>query len=152
MTIHEQSTGTAGSATSMPDEERRGDLAQGDLARDDLALGDGTRDDTMRADTASRDTSVGDGSGADALFAGDDAGLFRERWQKVQARFVDDPQGAVHDADSLVSDVTESLASRFAEQKATLEQQWSSGEGVDTENLRMTLQRYRTLFERLLAA
>jgi hypothetical protein len=86
------------------------------------------------------------------LFAGEDATLFRERWQHVQSRFVDDPRGAVADADALVSDVTQSLTSRFAEQKTTLEQQWSKGDDAETEDLRQTMQRYRTLFERLLAA
>ena len=72
--------------------------------------------------------------------------------EQVQSRFVDDPRAAVADADSLVSDVTQSLTTRFAAQRSNLEQQWSEGEDAETEDLRQTMQRYRTLFERLLAA
>jgi len=157
---------------TLHDETTRDDAMPSDATRDQTMRDETMRDETMRDETMrdeapddremhDRTTPAG-GTGAvadgdtgamsDDLFGGEDAALFRERWQKVQARFVDDPQGAVQDADSLVSDVTQSLTSHFAEQKTTLEQQWSSGDGVDTENLRMTLQRYRTLFERLLAA
>jgi len=86
------------------------------------------------------------------LFDEQDATSFRERWEQVQSRFVDDPREAVAEADNLVSDVTQSLASKFADQRSGLEQQWSKGEDVQTEDLRQTMQRYRTLFERLLAA
>ena len=86
------------------------------------------------------------------LFDQQDAMSFRERWEQVQSRFVDDPREAVAEADNLVSDVTQSLASKFADQRSGLEQQWSKGEDVQTEDLRQTMQRYRTLFERLLAA
>jgi hypothetical protein len=86
------------------------------------------------------------------LFDDEDATLFRERWQLVQTRFVDDPRGAVRDADALVSEVTQSLTSHFAEQRTSLESQWSSGDDVDTEALRVAIRRYRSLFERLLSA
>jgi hypothetical protein len=86
------------------------------------------------------------------LFEDTDAESFRDRWQQVQSRFVDDPRGAVADADALVSDVTQTLTTRFADQRSGLERQWSEGEDVQTEDLRQTMQRYRTLFERLLAA
>ena len=86
------------------------------------------------------------------LFEDSDALSFRDRWQQVQSRFVDDPRGAVADADALISDVTQTLTSRFADQRCGLERQWSEGEDVQTEDLRQTMQRYRTLFERLLAA
>lgn len=100
-----------------------------------------------------REAATGAAPADDALlFSGDDAQSFRERWEQVQSRFVDDPRGAVQDADALVADVTESLTSSFAEQKTSLEQQWSAGDDVETEDLRLTLRRYRELFERLLAA
>ena len=118
-------------------------------------------DETEHADDQARDEqprdeqvdNVASDDEFDAeLFDGQDAQVFRQRWQQVQSRFVDDPRGAVADADALVSDVTQTLSSRFAEQKTTLEQQWSAGDDVQTEDLRQTMQRYRTLFERLLAA
>jgi hypothetical protein len=110
---------------------------------DTMRGGDGQS--AMRGDSG----TVTDGA---ELFDSSDAQSFRERWDRVQSKFVDDPRAAVEEADSLVADVTDSLTSRFAQQKSTLEQQWSQGDDAQTEDLRMTLQRYRTLFERLLAA
>jgi len=101
--------------------------------------------------TTDRDSMTTDGD-SQLLFDQQDAMSFRERWEQVQSRFVDDPRAAVADADALVSDVTQSLTNRFADQRSGLEQQWSEGEDVETEDLRQTMQRYRTLFERLLAA
>lgn len=77
---------------------------------------------------------------------------FEQRWSEAQGRFVDDPRGAVHDADQLVSEVVEVLSRGFTDRKAALEQQWSSDGQPDTEQLRQALQRYRLFFSRLLAA
>ncbi|MEU0603320.1 hypothetical protein ABZ484_34600 [Streptomyces sp. NPDC006393] len=55
------------------------------------------------------------------LLATDDEEGFRVRWQEVQNKFVDDPRDAVHDADTLVADVMQQLASTFAEHKHDLE-------------------------------
>ena len=40
----------------------------------------------------------------------------------------------------------------FSEARTSLEQQWSGGGEASTEDLRLTLQRYRSFFERMLAA
>jgi hypothetical protein len=76
----------------------------------------------------------------------------RERWHALQARFVDEPQETVKDADSLVAELLRDLAQSFDEARSRLEGQWSSGGDVSTEDLRVTLQRYRSFFERLLEA
>ena len=44
------------------------------------------------------------------------------------------------------------LAESFAAERETLEGQWGRGEDVSTEDLRVTLQRYRGFFQRLLSA
>jgi hypothetical protein len=44
------------------------------------------------------------------------------------------------------------LAKRFNQERSSLEGQWSRGEDVSTEDLRVNLQRYRSFFERLLSA
>jgi hypothetical protein len=113
---------------------------------------DGERGDTMTQTDEQTDQKTDQRDETALLFDADDAQSFRQRWEKVQSRFVDDPRAAVQDADALVSDVTQSLTSRFAEQKSSLEQRWTQGDDVQTEDLRVTLQRYRALFERLLAA
>ncbi|MFD6026496.1 hypothetical protein [Streptomyces griseoluteus] len=90
--------------------------------------------------------------GADPLIAHQEADNFRERWAKIQGTFVDDPKDAVRSADALVADVIQSLAATFADHKKELEGQWSRGEQVETEGLRVALQQYRTFFNQLLDA
>ena len=75
-----------------------------------------------------------------------------EHWTTIQAGFVDSPRDAVEQADSLVAEVIQDLARSFAEERSNLEQQWDSGSDVETEDLRVALQRYRSFFQRLLAA
>ncbi|MFD8263301.1 hypothetical protein ACFV19_31345 [Streptomyces griseoluteus] len=88
--------------------------------------------------------------GADPLIAHQEADTFRERWARIQGTFVDDPKDAVRSADALVADVIQSLAATFADHKKELEGQWSRGEQVETEGLRVALQQYRTFFNQLL--
>jgi hypothetical protein len=79
---------------------------------------------------------------------------FDRRWRDIQSRFIDDPRQAVQSADRLVVDVLDHLADRVATHRAALARQ-RDGEGertADTEDLRLAMQRYRTLFQRLLAS
>jgi hypothetical protein len=92
------------------------------------------------------------GSRPTPLFGTDEASGFRDRWETVQGEFVDDPRHAVEDADRLVSDAIQRLSKVFANERSTLEQQWKRGDDVDTEDLRLALTKYRSFFERLLAA
>jgi hypothetical protein len=85
------------------------------------------------------------------LLVGDDAGELGDRWQEIQARFVDDPREAVHDADALVQDVLHRVTRGFADERRRLEEQWDGGDDVSTEELRLALQRYRAFFGRLLS-
>ena len=43
------------------------------------------------------------------------------------------------------------LAQVFADERSKLEQQWSQGDDVSTEDLRVGLRRYRAFFDRLLS-
>jgi hypothetical protein len=76
----------------------------------------------------------------------------RSRWSDIQASFVDAPRQAVEQADHLVAEVIKRLAEVFAQERSKLEQQWDRGDSVDTEDLRVALQRYRSFFQRLLSA
>lgn len=75
----------------------------------------------------------------------------RGRWNDVQAEFVDDPRRAVQDAQSLVRDLVNELTETFRREREGLEGQWNDGGNADTEALRVTLQRYRSFFNRLLS-
>ncbi len=84
------------------------------------------------------------------LLADDKAQGLRNRWQACQREFVDEPRRSVEQADGLVADLITELAQQFARERTQLEGQWSKGEEVSTDELRFTLQRYRSFFNRLL--
>ena len=75
---------------------------------------------------------------------------FRAQWSNIQIGFVDEPRRTVEDADKLVAAVMQRLAKVFADERSSLEKQWDRGDSVSTEDLRLTLQRYRSFFDRLL--
>jgi hypothetical protein len=85
-----------------------------------------------------------------ALLDNAETGALRSRWAVIQASFVDEPRSAVQQGDTLVAEVTQRLAEVFAAERARLEEQWSSGSDVSTEDLRLALRRYRSFFDRLL--
>jgi hypothetical protein len=85
------------------------------------------------------------------LFPENESTNFRNRWTEIQAAFVDEPRRAVEQADALVAEVIKRLASSFADERSKLEGQWGRGDNVSTEDLRVSLQRYRAFFDRLLS-
>src|SRR6266480_7066852 len=90
------------------------------------------------------------GDAAATLFPDNEAENFRKRWTEIQTAFVDEPRRAVEQADALVAEVIQRLANSFSEARTNLEGQWGRGDNVSTEDLRVTLQRYRAFFDRLL--
>ena len=74
-----------------------------------------------------------------------------ERWDEIQASFVDQPESAVEEADALVADLMQRLTGTFADERSRLEAQWAKGDDVSTEDLRLALTRYRSFFDRLLS-
>jgi hypothetical protein len=85
------------------------------------------------------------------LFAQNDAQDFRQRWEKIQIGFVDEPRTAVQQADELVASVIKLLAEVFATERQKLESAWDNKDNVSTEDLRVALRRYRSFFDRLLS-
>ena len=86
------------------------------------------------------------------LLPDDQGSEFHGRWESIQTTFVDDPRDAVENADALVAELMQRLADGFARERERLEGQWSRGEDVSTEDLRVVLQRYRSFCRRLLSA
>ena len=74
------------------------------------------------------------------------------RWKDIQAEFVEEPTTALREADALVAELMQRLAAMFASERSGLEDRWAGGSEVSTEDLRQGLRRYRSFFERLLAA
>jgi hypothetical protein len=153
---------------AAPDVERR-DLTDDELGREDVAAEERSRDTTVveeprpdqepaappvdaaAAQTAPDHGTRGTVSTTGPLLAGDDAEGFRARWTDVQTGFVDEPRRAVEQADALVAELMQHLASTFADERGRLERQWDRGDDVPTDHLRDAFQRYRSFFERLLA-
>jgi hypothetical protein len=75
----------------------------------------------------------------------------RSQWTDIQAGFVDKPRESVEKADALVAGVMKRLAETFANERSKLEGQWSRGDNVTTEDLRVAFQHYRSFFDRLLS-
>lgn len=86
-----------------------------------------------------------------ALFVPNESNELRARWDRIQVDFVDQPRKAVKDADALVSATMGRLAEIFSAERQKLERQWEKDENISTEDLRLTLQRYRSFFGRLLS-
>jgi hypothetical protein len=86
------------------------------------------------------------------LFPQEDAERLRSQWKSIQTGFVDEPRQAVEQGDQLVAEIVQRLSESFASERANMEQHWDRGDQVSTEDLRVALQRYRSFFERLLAA
>ena len=100
---------------------------------------------------AGSDLGAGDQQPAQ-LLEDDELQSILARWKDIQAEFVDEPRRAVQDADVLVADLMQRLARMFASERDQLESRWAGGDEVSTEDLRRGLRRYRSFFERLLAA
>ena len=149
---------------SAPDVQRR-DPGDDELRREDLAADERSRGTTVvggrqdqepasmpvGAPTAPTVPDHGTASTTGPLLAAEDAEGFRARWTDVQTGFVDAPRQAVEQADALVAELMQHLASTFADERGRLERQWDQGDDVPTDHLRDAFQRYRSFFERLLA-
>jgi hypothetical protein len=116
---------------------------------------------TLDATRSDRSTDAGESRSDDAdtapaerssLVAADQSDRFQASWTEIQTHFVDAPQEAVQNADTLVAELMRHLAETFARERSALEQQWTRGEDVSTEELRVALTRYRSFFARLLEA
>ena len=103
-------------------------------------MGDEVDDDRVR------------GARRDPLLPQDRTDGYRDRWEQIQTRFVDDPRNSVQEADTLVMEVVQDLQTTFGSERQTLESQWQRGDDVQTEDLRVAFQRYRSFFDRLLSA
>ncbi|MFF4895375.1 hypothetical protein [Streptomyces sp. NPDC001068] len=145
----ETAEGASGRAPMYPGESVATPQTRGPTSVADADRSAARSDAPAAATDAARVPDTSDDEAPKLLTEDDDLG-FRDRWQRIQNNFVDDPREAVHGADALVADVMQTLATTFAQHKKDLEDQWGQGEQVDTEELRRALRRYRSFFNRLL--
>jgi hypothetical protein len=145
--------------------EMTGGRMDDQAVRDDMR--DDTRDDRMDYQNSSGDSLTETANGTETardtgrapasdippaveLFPTEEVERFRGEWREIQVRFVDDPRDAVQNADQLVAQVMQSLATTFTNHKHELEGRWQEGDKVETEDLRQALQQYRSFFNHLL--
>jgi len=107
--------------------------------------------EVARGDSQRTNAAAGAPANNRPLFPEDVANDFRSKWDQIQTGFVDEPRSAVQRADELVAQAIKRLAESFAQERNRLEQQWDRGDQVNTEDLRIALQTYRSFFQRLLA-
>ena len=74
----------------------------------------------------------------------------RSKWTPIQAQFVDQPRAAVEQAEALVAEAVAGITQMLANQQSSLSEQWCSHEDASTEDLRITLQNYRSFLNNLL--
>jgi hypothetical protein len=117
----------------------------------DAAYAEGGQAGTAIPMPAEFPATVSSSTSRTALFPSDELQSFRTRWDSVQTSFVDEPQQAVREADSLVANVVKRIEGQFSADRQKLESQWEGGGDASTEDLRQAMKRYRSLFERLLS-
>ncbi|WP_161791200.1 hypothetical protein [Streptacidiphilus jiangxiensis] len=82
----------------------------------------------------------------------------RDDWQQVQFDFVDDPRQAVEQADAVVGRAGQRIAEALSACSAAVRRSWQAegpgsaahDTGTSTEHLRVVLQQYRDLLNRML--
>ncbi|WUW25942.1 hypothetical protein OG521_36345 [Streptomyces sp. NBC_01463] len=104
----------------------------------------GSRDETPRT----RDETPGS---RHSLIPDGDHDKIAQRLQHAVSEFVESPRKAVEEAESTFDSVVDGLTAALKEQRRTLGSSGRDGDpGSRTEELRVTLQHYRDLTERLL--
>jgi hypothetical protein len=121
---------------SSVDEPRDHGFPAHDPSVDETAVG--------RVHDRSSAEAAADGSAERVGLLTDPAGL-RDEWQRVQSTFVDDPQSAVHEASVLVDRTLQEIQRNVSRGQ-------TGSNPASTEDLRVSFQRYREFFQRLLSA
>lgn len=135
----------------MEERDRRATADSSDRADEDrLVAEDEPSED--RSDLPSASVGPAEAEMDMPLLPPEQSSEFEQRWQRVQAGFVDEPRQAVEEADKLVADLIDRLAESFSQSRSRLETQWDQGNDASTEELRIALMRYRSFFKRLLSA
>ena len=101
--------------------------------------GSRNKDMETKADTSMRGMTgngamSSDGASETALVSPEETERFKARWDESQRSFIDEPRASVEKADHLVAELMQSVANGFANERESLETQWSRGEEVSTED------------------
>ena len=83
-------------------------------------------------------------------FGREDLDDLHNRWTSIQVQFVDEPCAAVEQAEAMVVETIERVKQRISDQQQSLDSQWINHDDISTEELRIIMQNYRSLLNRLL--
>lgn len=101
-------------------------------------------------ESALHDTHQSTGNITHLWLAREDVEELRSHWDAIQVQFVDSPCSAVEQGDALVAETVERIKQAISGQQNNLNQQWLNHDDITTEELRITLQNYRTFLNHLL--
>ncbi|MET9021995.1 hypothetical protein ABZV93_18630 [Actinopolymorpha sp. NPDC004070] len=76
----------------------------------------------------------------------------QQRWLDAQAKLLDDPRDAAHEAGLLVGEAMVFVTSTFTEHRDRIERDWREDADLGTDELLSIMRRYRSLFRSVLAA
>lgn len=93
--------------------------------------------------------STPSGTAPTQLLADDDRTALRDRWVRIEERFVDDPAAAVRAADELVEQTIDQIRASLDDRRTTTRAGWAEIDEATTEQLREALHRYEVLFGQL---
>jgi hypothetical protein len=129
---------------SAPEEPESGPVG---IAEDDTVVDGDPSDTEPRNGGAAGDVP----SGVEGPLLAEATG-YQDRWYEIQTGFVDEPRHAVQSAGELLTEMMDDLTRRLTTELEAFDAPREGGEDVSTEDLRVTFQRYRSFFDRLLAA
>ena len=109
--------------------------------REAAAVADGRSNGAVRSTATEREFD---------LFPSADVDGFRQRWDTLQAGFVDDPKAAADQAEALVSELVNRVSRRHQELRDELGSRADGGD--DTETMRLAIRQYRAFFHSLVGA
>lgn len=114
----------------------------------DVDVGFELMNDETAPDAATQQNGA-QGSHGESLLSPQEVTKYRARWEMVQGGFIDDPNRAVEQADNLVDMVIKRLTDSFTYERDQLVRSWDQGAEPSTEDMRVALQGYRALLDRL---
>ena len=76
-------------------------------------------------------------------------GSYQDRWDAIQAGFIDDPRRTVESTSALVAEIWDETVRALTEEREGVDGRWQSTES-STDDLRAAMQDYRDLYDRFM--
>jgi hypothetical protein len=76
-------------------------------------------------------------------------GSYQDRWDAIQAGFIDDPRRTVESTSALVAEIWDETVRAITDEREGVDRRWQSTES-STDDLRAAMQDYRDLYGRFM--